>query len=157
MGAGAYDGASLLGERARRSVSGVLETEPLVLGALGLAVGAAIGAMLPASEAEDRLLGEQSDRVRDEARTFAREKYEQGRTVVKEAYRTARTEAEAQGLAPTGEGDLADRVGQVARATVQSARGTAAQEGLMPGSSNERGETGADKRVAGTPAGSASG
>jgi hypothetical protein len=158
MGAGAYEGASHIGEHARRGFSSVRETDPLVLGAVGLAVGAAIGAMLPASETEDRLLGEQSDRLREEAREFAREKYEQGRTVAKEAYRTAKTEAEAQGLAPTGEGGLTDRVEQVARATVKRVRKTAAKEGLMPGSPDASRETASDDAsITDRPLGGASG
>lgn len=63
-----------LGHRARRSggaaaegIAEALERQPLLLGAIGLAIGAALGALLPASEAEDRLLGEARDRVANEA------------------------------------------------------------------------------------------
>jgi hypothetical protein len=43
--------------RAREGFNTLLEEQPITLGALGLAVGAAIGAMLPSTEQEDRLLG----------------------------------------------------------------------------------------------------
>src|SRR6185503_5262535 len=48
---------------ARERVDRLLHEQPLMLGALGLAAGAIIGALLPTSEHEDRLLGE----VRDKA------------------------------------------------------------------------------------------
>lgn len=47
--------------RMRDGFSHMLEDQPLLLGAMGIALGAALGAALPRSEAEDRLLGEASD------------------------------------------------------------------------------------------------
>jgi hypothetical protein len=43
---------------ARARMERMLEEQPLILGALGLAAGAIIGALLPTSEQENRLLGE---------------------------------------------------------------------------------------------------
>lgn len=43
---------------ARVRMERLLDEQPLMLGALGLAVGAIVGALLPASEQENRLLGE---------------------------------------------------------------------------------------------------
>ncbi|HEX2227536.1 MAG TPA: DUF3618 domain-containing protein, partial [Candidatus Binatia bacterium] len=47
--------------RAREGFNSALEEQPLILGALGIALGAAIGAALPRTEQEDRLLGQASD------------------------------------------------------------------------------------------------
>ena len=137
VGSGAFEGATQLGYRARRSVSDILDTEPLVLGAVGLAVGAAMGAILPRTDAEDRYMGETRDRLRDEAEEFARDKYEQGKAVASEAYRTAKEEAEAQGLTTFDEDSVVGRVGQVARATYEKARETAEEQGLTGGESSE--------------------
>ena len=47
-----------------------MHEQPLLLGALGLAAGALIGALLPTTEAEDRLLGDARDKtVKSVART----------------------------------------------------------------------------------------
>ena len=54
----AGDRASYYGRRARRGFFDTLHEQPLVLGALGLAAGAAIGAALPATNKEDKWLGE---------------------------------------------------------------------------------------------------
>lgn len=50
---------------------------PLLLGAVGLAVGAALGGVLDPTETENRMLGEASDRLKQRARTMAGEQYEQ--------------------------------------------------------------------------------
>jgi hypothetical protein len=136
-GAGVYETASWTGLRIRRTVADVLESEPLVLGALGLAVGAAVGAMLPRTEIEDRYLGETRDKLREEAASFAQEQFERGKTVAQEAYRTAKSEAEAAGLTNLDSGDLIDKVSNVARATIDRAREAAAEEGLTPATEGE--------------------
>ena len=54
---------------ARERVDRLLHEQPLMLGALGLAAGAIIGALLPTSEQEDRYLGEMRQKaVKDVAR-----------------------------------------------------------------------------------------
>jgi ElaB/YqjD/DUF883 family membrane-anchored ribosome-binding protein len=52
--------------------------QPVVLVGLGLAIGAAIGALLPVSRTEDRLLGEASKRIKEQARELAESAYEAG-------------------------------------------------------------------------------
>lgn len=152
VGSGAYEGVSELGYRARRSFSDVLDTEPLVLGAVGLAVGAAMGAVLPRTDTEDRYMGETRDRLREEAEEFARDKYEQGKAVASEAYRTAKEEAEAQGLTTFDEDSVVGRVGQVARATYDKVRETAEERGLTGASP----ETEDQSYASGSTAGSSS-
>lgn len=47
--------------RMKESFGQMLEEQPLLVGAMGVALGAALGAAMPRSAAEDRLLGESSD------------------------------------------------------------------------------------------------
>jgi hypothetical protein len=55
---------------ARERMDRLLHEQPLMLGALGLAAGALIGALLPTTEAEDRLIGDVRDKaVKNVART----------------------------------------------------------------------------------------
>ena len=133
FGSGAYSGASRFGRGASRSFSSVLDTEPLVLGAVGLAIGAAIGAMLPRTDAENRYLGETSDQWREDVESYAREQFERGKAVAEEAYTAAKAEAEAQGLTPD---ELLGRVGDIARAGVGRAREAAEEQGLSGGQSS---------------------
>jgi len=60
-------------QRARGQIDHVIEEQPLVLGAVGLAVGAVLGASLPRTRQEDEWLGGTRDRVLDGARQAARE------------------------------------------------------------------------------------
>lgn len=119
-GAEAMDGLRRAGRDASGMVSDVMEREPLVLGALGFAVGAAIGAALPASELERRRLGA--------AGAALREKVEAGVETAREAagdiYAAARDEADRQpGDAPLGErlGAMAKAAGDKAAEAAQSA------------------------------------
>ncbi|NAZ38123.1 DUF3618 domain-containing protein [Rubellimicrobium sp. CFH 75288] len=64
-------GAMLEAERAGRQVlrdpGRALEEHPFVAGAVALALGAALGAVLPRTEMEDRTFGRERDRLLDEA------------------------------------------------------------------------------------------
>ncbi len=61
-------------DRARGAVSSILDEQPLVLGALGLALGAALGASLPATRREDELMGDRRDDLLDRAQRSAHDK-----------------------------------------------------------------------------------
>lgn len=79
--------------RARRAGSGfarVLNEQPLLVGAVGAAIGAAIAAMLPPSDTEDELLGGMSDRAFDRAKEKGGEQYEKVRDTVRRAAEGAR-------------------------------------------------------------------
>jgi ElaB/YqjD/DUF883 family membrane-anchored ribosome-binding protein len=53
-------------EHARERMDRLLHEQPLMLGALGLAAGAIIGALLPTTEHEGRMLGEMRDKALNE-------------------------------------------------------------------------------------------
>lgn len=72
-------------QRVAADVGAFLKEQPLVAAGLGLAVGAAIGALLPATEAENKLMGETSDALKSRAREAAEEQYEGAKTAVREA------------------------------------------------------------------------
>jgi len=67
--------------------------QPMVVAGIGLAIGAMIGALLPTSEAEDRLMGEASDRAKESAQSLAKEKYEDAKNVGERAFDAAKDEA----------------------------------------------------------------
>ena len=76
----------------------------MVLAGIGIALGAAIGAAFPASEAENRLMGETSDAVKEAAADAAGQQWEKGKAVAEataeKAWDEAKHGAEAQGLMP---------------------------------------------------------
>jgi hypothetical protein len=52
--------------RVQSSISDLIERQPLVLGAIGLAVGVAVASAFTASDLENEWIGEVSDRVKDD-------------------------------------------------------------------------------------------
>jgi ElaB/YqjD/DUF883 family membrane-anchored ribosome-binding protein len=84
---------------ARQKFDDTLETEPLVIGALGLAVGAAIGASLPATPVERRYIGP----ARSKAAEAAKAQLDQVKTVAGRAYGQVKEELHRQ-TGPEGEG-----------------------------------------------------
>jgi hypothetical protein len=66
-------------DHARQRVDRLLDEQPLLLGAFGLAAGAIIGALLPTTEAEDRWVGDVRDQAVRNVAQASRAKYEAAR------------------------------------------------------------------------------
>jgi Protein of unknown function (DUF3618) len=77
---------------ATRDLLQFCKTQPLLLAGLGMALGAIIGALIPPTEAEDRLMGKTSDHVKDRASNIANEQIERTKSVADRGL----NEAEAQ-------------------------------------------------------------
>jgi ElaB/YqjD/DUF883 family membrane-anchored ribosome-binding protein len=60
----------------RGRVSSMMEEQPLVFGAIAVAVGALIGAALPTTEVENRTVGQVRDRTLEKARQAGQRQYE---------------------------------------------------------------------------------
>jgi hypothetical protein len=78
----------------------IMHEQPVVAGALGVALGAAIGALIPPTESEDRWLGKTSDSVKGEAARQAGEKYDE----VRDSVATKMDEATREPNPPTTPG-----------------------------------------------------
>jgi ElaB/YqjD/DUF883 family membrane-anchored ribosome-binding protein len=72
-------------KRGREGLNSILEEQPLVLGAIGLAVGAVIGAALPSTDQEDRLMGEARDKAIARGKELGGTAYEKGGETVRQA------------------------------------------------------------------------
>jgi hypothetical protein len=92
LGRGAAGRAGEYTERAQRSFAQILEREPLLLGAAGLLLGAVVGAALPATDIEDRMVGPMRDKVLDKGRDIAQSGMGQASEVVQTAYSALKTE-----------------------------------------------------------------
>jgi len=116
---GARHGAEMFGSAAgtlsetaaagTRNIIDLFKDQPLVLAGIGLALGAMLGASLPVTEAEDRLMGEASDATKREAGAFAEQQLDKGKAVGRDALNAAsraldqqRDERRADGEAPEG-------------------------------------------------------
>lgn len=73
---------------ASRDLLQFCRSQPLVLAGLGMALGAIIGTLIPATETEDALMGEKSDQVKDQVRDFADEQVGKAKSTAKSAAQT---------------------------------------------------------------------
>lgn len=83
-------------EQAKQSFQNTLETNPLAVGAVAVAAGAALGLMLPITQKEDELMGEARDRLFSQAQDKAKETLKKVEDRAEEAYRTVTEEVKAQ-------------------------------------------------------------
>jgi hypothetical protein len=86
------------------NIKSFLNDQPLVLAGIGLAIGAIIGAALPSTAAEDELMGEESEALKQKAAEFAEEQLDKGKAVGERALESAKQEAEQQGFVSDTEG-----------------------------------------------------
>jgi hypothetical protein len=109
-------GSELL-ENARDNLRELFRTQPLALGAIGLAIGAGIAAALPATKLEAEYLGETSGAVKEKAEEFVTEKTGMAMEAAEAAINAAAEEASRQGLTVEGAkaaaSDVSARVGRV--------------------------------------------
>lgn len=115
-------GAAHAGQRIQRTFMDTLEQEPLIIGALGLAVGAALGASLPSTRFEDRTLGKARDKVMEKGREAAEQGLSMAKDAAEAAYQGVTEEAQSQGLIGGQDGALAEKAESVIRAGVEAAR-----------------------------------
>jgi len=82
------------GRQVRESFAGIRDEHPVFLAGLGLALGALIGAAIPPTRSEDRLMGEASDRTVERAKEKGREQTETAEAILRSGTEAAREETE---------------------------------------------------------------
>ncbi len=99
---GLAEGTQQQAQRAQGQFQRVLHENPLAVGAAGLALGAAIGLVIPETQRENRLLGEARDTAMDKAIGTAQDTMQKVGTIARKAESAAegavKDEAQAQGL-----------------------------------------------------------
>ncbi len=141
--------AGRMGQRTTQSLNEMLEQQPLLSGAMGLAIGALIGAMLPKTRMESEYLGETGEQLRDVISEQGAQLYEKGKVTATEVYRAAAEEARAQGLMPEGGGEtLAEKAEHVLRRAGETAKEVGRREFETP---QEEGHVPAPSQPTGRP------
>lgn len=109
-------------EQMRGGYDSIVREQPLVLGAIGLAVGALLGAGLPRTRQEDELMGEASDRLTEKAKEAGREQLEKAKQVATTAKDTV--------MQDTATSQAAQAAGRPR--VVEPARQTPLDQGVKP-------------------------
>lgn len=115
--------------RAGRSGGRYVKEHPVLIGAAGLALGAALAAVLPRTSRENSAFGERAERAREAARDAAARQGRKVQEAAKSAVEKAREAAERK--APTT-GELKREGENVARAATGSQPGGESQPGGPP-------------------------
>jgi ElaB/YqjD/DUF883 family membrane-anchored ribosome-binding protein len=110
------------------SASALLHDQPLVMGALGFAIGAALGGAIPETRMEDRMMGDTRDALKDSTTAMAAEQYEKAKDVAKKTVEEVQNEADKQGLTTESVEDVADDLGRKAGAVVNAGKEKATKE-----------------------------
>ena len=143
---------------AQSGVSFVLEDQPLLLAAVGLAAGAALGAMLPGTSQENRLMGETRDRVAELASETARQKLDElGDAAGEAAERLKNAVKERAGLATEGLGEVAKDVVEPLANVASGSGGSSSGSGGSASSGSSSGGSSSGGSTSGGSSGGASG
>ena len=126
-------------KRGGRAATNLFEDQPLVIGALAIALGAAVGGALPNSRLEDDTLGASSDRLFADAQKVFFEERDKAVAVLKSAAGEVQasvkdTGAELAKLLPEGKsaGDvIVEHVSEAAAQVADTARDEAERQGLI--------------------------
>ena len=125
--------------RASTSFNQIADEQPLLLGAAGLVLGAALGAVLPTTRYENELLGDTRDDLTRGVKDFGREQYEKAQRVVERTVDVVKQEADRQGFSAQGAREaveeVTNRAGTVAGKVAETVR---EETGLSGGKQSER-------------------
>lgn len=103
---GAHDSLHNMGHRARQAesqASEFIQEHPLVVGALGFALGAALGGIFPASKKEDEYMGEYRDRVLHKAAETGQEQMDKAQHSIHEKAESYKDESQKGKDTQTGD------------------------------------------------------
>jgi ElaB/YqjD/DUF883 family membrane-anchored ribosome-binding protein len=85
-------------QQATYSLQNMLQDNPLAVGAVAVALGAAVGFIVPETQQEHQLLGQARDTLVDKAQTVAQDTVQKVQNVAEEATQTVQQEAQNPGL-----------------------------------------------------------
>lgn len=129
-------------QRGTRAASDLFQSQPLMLGALAVASGAALGSFLPHSRIEDEALGESSDQLFRDAQSLFLEERTKALGTLADAAKDVKTEISDVGsdlaaLVPDGKSvgeAIVDRAANAAGRVYQRATGSDGSGGTLPSS-----------------------
>ena len=111
------------GTQANDWINETVAGNPLIAGALGLAVGAMIAAALPSTRPEDKLLGSAADDLKHKAEDVALDGIAAAKGIAAEIYQEAAGRAREEGLSADGAKKFAGQIGEKIKTTASNVAG----------------------------------
>jgi len=119
----------LAGTQANDWINDTVSRNPLIVGAVGLALGAIIAAALPSTPQEDKLLGPAADDLKQKAGDAALEGVAAVKDIATEIYQEAASRAKEEGLSADDAKQFAGQVGERIKTAVANVTGDRQQAG----------------------------
>jgi len=107
-----------VGQSLQSNLTQTLDRQPLLLGLIGLGIGASIASMFSSTEVEQELVGATAAKVKDQLGEFAHQVGERAEKVLDDV----RQEARDQGLTPERAGERLKEAADKVKATAAAAR-----------------------------------
>jgi hypothetical protein len=120
--------AAMAARKAKEKAQSLVEEQPLLVGAMALALGAAIAAFLPPTKAEDEFMGETSDNVKETLAEAAGEQYQKAKEVAGTVAARAKEVAVEEGLTADSAADIVRSVGDKVKRVVSETASSADAE-----------------------------
>jgi hypothetical protein len=99
------------------------ERQPLLLGAIGLALGAGMAAAVPPTQLETEYAGDAAEKVTEQAKEFATAQVDRVAATAERTLEAVKDEAAAQGLTPQAAKEGVAAVGEKIKTVAKAARG----------------------------------
>ena len=106
----------------QQNLTDTFERQPLLLGAIGLAIGAGMAAAVPRTQMETEMVGDAADRVKAQAAEFASTTADKVTETAERTLEAVKQEAAAQGLTPQAARAGAAAVGAKLKTVAKTAR-----------------------------------
>jgi hypothetical protein len=119
------DGAVKASQDASDFVSDVIRQNPILVGGIGLAIGALIASALPRTDAETGVMGEASAGVQKRANEMASQGFEAAKDLASNVVSDVTQKVAEQGLNPDALSDAARDLGRRVRQVAENATTTA--------------------------------
>jgi hypothetical protein len=121
FGSSMTSGMTGLAGSVQGNLAETFQRQPLLLGAIGLAIGAALAGAFPKTRFEEELIGEQAGAAKETVETFVSEQAENLGSMANRAVDAVKLEAEAQGLTASA---LKEGVAAIGKKAATAAKGT---------------------------------
>ena len=119
------DGMDGFAGTVQQNLTATFERQPLLLGAIGIAIGAGMAAAMPKTQMETDMVGDTADRVKSQVAGIASTTVDRVTETAERTFEAVKQEAAAQGLTPQAAREGAAAVGAKLKAVAKTARGQA--------------------------------
>ena len=109
------------GQRTQETFVDTVQRHPMIVGAVGLAIGAAIAAALPSTRQEEQLFGEAGSGLKNKARELASEGVAAMKSAAQDVYQDTLRHAKEQGLSAEGVQEAAKGIGEKVKSAMANA------------------------------------